>query len=182
MEIRSTYPQTATTRSHESRIYALVNLASDPQTQLATSHTPDEIAFVKRVLDAIFETNNSQSKEIMAVRAIDALNVARVTRTRDLDATQGTASTGIKKDQAEKVLASLVEEGWFEKSSGGYYSLSPRCLIELRDWLVDTYNEDPDVEMDEVEGAVWQRIKFCEGCKEVVTMVSWDVLSFLKWD
>ncbi|KAJ9649592.1 hypothetical protein H2199_000370 [Coniosporium tulheliwenetii] len=43
--------------------------------------------------------------------------------------------------QAEAVLAGMVEEGWFEKSRAGYYSLSPRALMELRGWLVETYNE-----------------------------------------
>lgn len=71
--------------------------------------------------------------------------------------------------QAEKMLKSLVEEGWFEKSQKGYYSLSPRALMELRGWLQETYNE---VEEDEDEATAPKRIKRCFACKEIITTVS----------
>lgn len=69
--------------------------------------------------------------------------------------------------QAEKVLKSLVAEGWFEKSQAGYYSLSPRALMELRGWLIDTYNDEEDDEDDQT-----MRIKLCFACKEIITVVS----------
>lgn len=77
--------------------------------------------------------------------------------------------------QAEAVLVGMVEEGWFEKSRAGYYSLSPRALMELRGWLVETYNEPPGEEGEESEeddGAGRERIKFCQACREIVTVVS----------
>lgn len=166
-EIRSTYPQKAERRSPDTRIYSLVNTTSDPQTQLATAYTPDEIAFVKRVLDAMFETNNTQNKEVMAVKGMDALRLAKAPRDREsavgsAQNTQGTTSTGITQDRAEKLLGELVEEDRFEKSRAGFYSLSARQLMELRGWLVETYNEEEEE---------WQRIKSCNGCKEIVTVV-----------
>lgn len=166
-EIRSTYPQKAERRNPDTRLYSLVNTTSDPQTQLATSYTPDEIAFVKRVLDAMFETNNTQNKEVMAVKGMDALRLAKAPRDREsavgsTQNTQGTNSTGITQDRAEKLLGELVDEDRFEKSRAGFYSLSPRQLMELRGWLVETYNEEEEE---------WQRIKSCNGCKEIVTVV-----------
>lgn len=166
-EIRSTYPQKAERRNPDTRLYSLVNTTSDPQTQLATSYTPDEIAFVKRVLDGMFETNNTQSKEVMAVKGMDALRLAKVPRDREsaeasTQNTQGISSTSITQDRADKLLAELVEEGRFEQSRAGFYSLSPRQLMELRGWLVETYNEEEED---------WQRIKHCNGCKDIVTVV-----------
>ncbi|TID24809.1 DNA repair protein Nse1 [Venturia nashicola] len=165
-EIRSTYPQKANRRSHDSRLYSLVNTTSDPQTQLATSYTPDEIAFVKRVLDAMFDTNNTQNKEVMAVKGMDALRLAKPPREREsavgsTQNTQVTNPTGITQDRAEKLLGELVQEHRFERSRAGFYSLSPRQLMELRGWLVETYNEEEEE---------WQRIKTCDGCKEIVTV------------
>jgi hypothetical protein len=70
---------------------------------------------------------------------------------------------GLTHEQAERALAGLVAEGWFERSKEGWYTLSPRALMELRGWLVETYNDSDDAEE-------WQRIKFCQACKEIVTV------------
>ena len=71
-----------------------------------------------------------------------------------------------------------------------------RGLIELREWLVETYNdmeeeeeeeEEDDDDDDEGEGSEsgsngrrsrsrrrqkWERIKFCDACKDIITIVS----------
>ncbi|KAK9776649.1 putative Non-structural maintenance of chromosomes element 1-like protein [Seiridium cardinale] len=155
------------------RVYALVNTTSDPMTQLATLHTPDQIAFVKRVIDAMFEKYNTRRMEVMCVDSMQANKFRHAPRqdadnSMELDgegqtqATQGTK--GIKSSEVSDVLAAMVDEGWFERSQQGFYSLSPRALLELRAWLTDSYN-DPDLGPDD-----WQRIKFCEACKEIVTV------------
>lgn len=166
-EIRSTYSQ-----NDRTRIYALVNTTSDPIMQLATTHTADEISFLKRVLDAIFETNNTRRQEILAISSMQAVRLHKNVssgETQNGGATQGSAGQGLTMAQAEKTLESLVDEGWFEKSKSGYYSLSPRALMELRGWLQETYNEPAD---EEEEGGRIDRIKLCQACREIVTVVS----------
>lgn len=169
-DIRSTHHQTT-----KERIWALVNAHSDPSTQLATSRTPDEIAFIKRVLDAMFETYNTQRMEVMAVTAAQARKVARPPARNDNDnedadgdepQPQQAADRGLKHSEVERLLPSLVDEGWFELSDGddGFYSLSARTLMELKTWLLDAYN-DPDAGPED-----WQRIKFCEACRDIVTV------------
>lgn len=164
LEIRSTQHQRSRTR-----VYALVNTTSDALSQMATSHSADEIAFVKRTLDAMFETYNTQRAEVMAITSMQALDLAKGDATQREGATQTTAaSVGLTKSQAEKMLSSLVAEGWYELSQAGYYSLSPRALMELKSWLIDSYNYE-DEEDDEEEGA-HDRIKFCQACREIVTI------------
>lgn len=168
-DIRSTRHQIS-----REQIWALINVHSDPSTQMATSRTPDEISFIKRVLDAMFETYNTPRQEVMAVTAAQARKVARPVApapapAQDADADGGepaprTADRALKHSEIERLLPSLVAEGWFEESEEGFYSLSPRSLMELKTWLVAAYN-DPDVAPE-----AWQRIKFCEACKEVVTV------------
>lgn len=80
--------------------------------------------------------------------------------------TQGGAAQSLSMSQAETMMQHLVAEGWLEKSRKGYYSLSPRGLMELRQWLVATYNEEND------EGRWVNRIKFCSACGDIVTVVS----------
>ncbi|KHN98000.1 Nse1 non-SMC component of SMC5-6 complex [Metarhizium album ARSEF 1941] len=154
------------------RVYALVNTQSDPQTQLATTYSPEELAFIKRVLDGMFDKYNTPRMEVLAVTEMQAIKFARPPRRRqshmspeDSTETQPpTADKGLKHSEVEAVMRSLVEGGWFEKSQEGFYAVSPRTLLELRPWLVETYN-DADAEADE-----WQRIKFCEACKDIVTI------------
>jgi non-structural maintenance of chromosomes element 1 len=162
-------------------VYALVNTTSDPLTQLATTYTVDEIAFVKRLLDAMFETHNTRRAEAMVVSSIQAMQLAKATSdgrrestnasanataTASTSATNQGAAQSLTMSQAESMLARLVDEGWFEKSGKGFYSLSPRGLMELRGWLVDTYNDEDD------EGHRARRIKFCAACKDIITVVS----------
>lgn len=166
-EIRNSLHQTT-----RERIYALVNTTSDALTQLATVHSPDEIAFVKRVIDAMFDTNNTPAAEVLAVKSMQAVKLAKppVNERRDSgNQTQsGGLATALTMGEAEKVLASMVDEGWFHLSQKGFYSLTERALMELRNWLLDMYNEDvEDVDEDEEPHV---RIKMCAACRQIVTV------------
>ncbi|KAF9885547.1 hypothetical protein FE257_012753 [Aspergillus nanangensis] len=177
MEIRSTLRQSlpdpdASTNFVPERVYALINTTSDALTQLATTYSADEIAFVKRVLDAMFEMNNTRRSEEMVVSAIQATQLARVSagdggHHESGSATQQTQGGGAKQSlsmsQAETVMKQLVEDGWLEKSRKGYFSLSPRGLMELRGWLVATYNDEND------DGRRVNKIKFCAACRDIIT-------------
>ncbi len=172
--IRSTISQ-----HDRTRFYALVNNTSDPLTQLATTRTADEVAFVKRVLDAMFDTYNTQRQEVMAITSMQALRLHKPSASdQRRDATQSTQA-GLSMDGAERLMGQMVEEGWFEKSRAGFYSLSPRALIELKQYLVATYNSsDQDEDDDEQEGNRYDKIKFCQACKELVTVVCLPKFSF----
>lgn len=167
-EIRSTLHQTT-----KARVYALVNTTSDALTQMATIHSADEIAFVKRVLDAMFDTYNTPRAEVMAVTSMQALKLAKPPsdgNRRESGTQAQAAQTGLTMSQAEKVMESLVAEGWFELSQRGFYTLSPRALMELRGWLMDTYNDQAAEEDEDEEEDPHEKIKFCQACKEIVTV------------
>lgn len=123
----------------------------------------------------MFETYNTPRHEVMAITSMQAIKLHKsptedVRQTQNGIETQGSAGQGLTMGQAEKMMKTLVEEGWFEKSIKGFYSLSPRALMELRGWLWETYN---DVEDDEEEdGRVSKKIKQCFACKELITTVS----------
>ncbi|KAI5211120.1 hypothetical protein AUEXF2481DRAFT_4371 [Aureobasidium subglaciale EXF-2481] len=156
LEIRDTLSQ-----HDRTRIYALVNVSSDSITQLATTHTPDEIAFVKRCLDAMFETNNTYRSEVLAVRSTEAVRLAKAPtgQTQHVDATQGAQAQSLTMSSAQRMLQAMVDEGWFELSKRDFYTLTPRALMELRAWLVETYNDEED-----------ERIRNCSACKAIITM------------
>lgn len=172
MEIRSTLRQTTHTNETPERVYALVNTTDDALTQLATTYTADEIAFIKRVLNAMFDTYNTRRLEAMVITEMQAVQLARGqpagSRRQSGNQTQqsqGGASQGLSMSQAETTMKHLLEDGWLEKSRKGFYSLSPRSLMELRGYLVEMYNgEDED-------GRWVNKIKYCAACGEIVTVV-----------
>ncbi|KAK4938514.1 hypothetical protein LTR10_021046 [Elasticomyces elasticus] len=162
LEIRSTFHQQT-----RDRIYALVNTTSDSLTQLATTYSADEIVYLKKLLDAMFDGQNNKGKrEAMCLSGIEAIQVGRSQSRRETqngNATQSSAGMLGARD-AEVMLTKLLEEGWLEKSRQGFYSLSPRALMELKGWLVDTYNDEDE------DGEKREKIKFCHACKEIVTV------------
>jgi hypothetical protein len=194
-EIRSARPQSASFGSEN--IYALVNAQSDIQTQLATTHSADEVAFIRRVLDAMFETHNTPEREVMAIKFNAGLALSKPPQTARASvggggetqnggstqgATAAAANAGIKKDQAEQVLEQLVKDGWFARSRNGYLSLDTRGIMELGGWLVQMYNEEEDPEdVDDDTSRPWQRIKMCEGCKQIITVVSYTPPQYLPF-
>lgn len=164
-EIRTTVHQDS-----RETYYALVNTTSDQLTQMATTLSNDEIAYVKRLLDEIFDKNNTKKREALCIHGKDALNLVRAGR-RETQSTQTDNADltryNLTMNEGEATLAKLVAEGWLEKSGKGFYSLSPRGLMELKSWLVETYDDDEeDV----------KKIKDCEACKQIVTSVSSSVL------
>ncbi|KAI5356939.1 putative non-structural maintenance of chromosomes element 1, Zinc finger, RING/FYVE/PHD-type [Septoria linicola] len=176
-EIRSSYHQV----THE-RIHALVNTTSDALTQMATIHSPDEIAFVKRVLDAMFDTYNTPRQEIMAIQTYQARKLAKAPGDVDRrDSGQNgntqtqSRNASLTQSQVESLLECLEQEGWFERTEiqsrservTVWYTLTQRALMELQQWLVDAYNEEPE-EGEEEEPH--QKIKFCKACAGIVTV------------
>lgn len=170
-EIRSTLTQKAS----RTRVWAIVNTTSDAITQLSTTFTADEISFVKRVLDYMFERNNTLNREVLAIKRTDAQRLnknhtsGRASGGGDAQGVtdgeaQGSTGGSITHKEAEKVLASLVDQDWFMKD-GDYFTLSPRALMELRQWLMDTYNEPEDE-----NGPAIERIKLCRACRDIVTI------------
>lgn len=141
-------------------------------TQLATQFSASEIAYIRRLLDAMFETNNTSLRETMAVKQTDANNLAKPRRNRQSQAASmveesesQAPDTGITLAESDVVLENLVKDGFLQFSKAGYYSLAPRALMELHSYLKETYNETAEEEDDEPT----IRIRDCEGCREIVT-------------
>ncbi|GAB7366408.1 hypothetical protein MBLNU230_g8205t1 [Neophaeotheca triangularis] len=164
-EIRAT-----THQQSKEQVWCLINTSGDGIAQLATGFGAEELAFVKRVLDLMFERYNTRAAEVMAVTSMQALKVARPRESLGAGRTQAAVATnGVTIREAERVLEGLREEGWLELSEAGFFSLSPRALMELRGWLVETYN---GVEVDEEgeEEEVVKRIRHCKACGNIVTV------------
>ncbi|KAF3122913.1 hypothetical protein TWF703_001059 [Orbilia oligospora] len=164
--------------------YALVNDSNDDIIRFATTHTPDEISYFKRLLDEMFDTSNTIYAEIMAVKSMRAISLNKnppserenqeviVENANGEEERQTIAGAGIglTKQEAEDCLTRFVDEGWLERDRAGYHFLSTRALLELERYLSDTYNIEEEEEQEDGtirKGPKKLRIKHCGHCSRL---------------
>jgi len=134
-----------------------VNTTSDPFTQLATTHSPSQIAYFRALVAAICDSANDVHEEVYAIKTTDAIN---------LSSEEG---VGLTKTAGTAAIDSFIREKWLEKSTRGFISLSERALMELQVYLFETFNE-----VDDEDGEGARRIEnlhVCHACQEIVTKV-----------
>lgn len=132
----------------------------------------------------MFDTHNTPRLEAMAVSPMQVAQLARVPNVAEqresaaaaAAAANGGPAAGVAQSlgirEADDMMKKLVEEGWFEESRKGFFTLSPRALMELRGWLVATYNDDDD---NYGQGAPRiDKIKTCLACKDIITVVCFE--------
>lgn len=81
----------------------------------ATGHSADEIAYFRRLLDAMFDVNNTRKAEVFAVRVNDAIHLNKNPPRPEGD-TEGPGGGGLTLKAAEEALENFVREGWLERS------------------------------------------------------------------
>ncbi|ERT02567.1 DNA repair protein Nse1 [Sporothrix schenckii 1099-18] len=179
---------TNSSSSNDRRVWVLVSTDKDPKSHLAVLFTPRKLAFIHRLLDALFDTYNTPRIEALCITEQQALKLSRPPRTAarpsvggeadgagagagagaDADGNAAAAAArdkGLKHSVVLSLLASLVRQGWLAKSAQGFYALTTRALLELEPFLVDQYNEEPTG----TTATTWQRIKYCAACRELIT-------------
>ncbi|OAA57047.1 DNA repair protein [Niveomyces insectorum RCEF 264] len=152
------------------RLWALVSTDPDPKAHLAVLFTPRKLAFVHRLLTALFETYNTPRLEALCVTEQQALKLSRPARTagRPSDANASSRDKGLKHSVVLALLAALVRQGWLVRSALGFYTLSTRALLELEPLLVATWGGE---ENDGGDGNdTWPRIKRCAACRDLLTV------------
>lgn len=171
--------------SNDNRIWVLVSTDNDPKSHLAVLFTPRKLAFIHRLLDALFDTYNTPRIEALCITEQQALKLSRPPRTSarqsvganaegagagaGADADGNAAASrdkGLKHSVVLSLLASLVRQGWLSKSAQGFFALTTRALLELEPFLVDQYNEEA---AGTTAATTWQRIKYCAACRELIT-------------
>lgn len=126
--------------------YVYINTVSDAPSKISTTHSPKEIDVIKKIIEKIIVECEDES---FVITNSDALRICS-------SAAQMSASEG------EHFLKQLVDEGWFNRSKKGRYSLSIRALAELKRTLIDQYGVRSE---DNAEG----QVTLCKGCNEIVT-------------
>ncbi|GAB5588427.1 hypothetical protein Unana1_03327 [Umbelopsis nana] len=124
---------------NSSAIIALVNTKGDEIAQLATTYTANEIAFFKRVLELIITADD----EAFALSSMVAIREGPRLK------------PPISQRDSEELLIRLAADKWLMKRRDGHYVLHMRSIIELQNYLKDTFEEE---------------VHDCLMCMEIVTV------------
>ncbi|CAO3665681.1 unnamed protein product [Umbelopsis ramanniana] len=124
---------------NSSAIIALVNTRGDEIAQLATTYTANEIAFFKRALELIVTADDEafSLSSMAAIREGPRLKPA------------------LSQRETEELLNKLVADKWLMRRRDGYYVLHMRSIIELQNYLKETFENE---------------IHECLMCMEIVTV------------
>jgi hypothetical protein len=110
--------------------YFIVNTLNDTLTcNFASNFTANEIHLFKMVMTLICQSESKMLSESDIIREIKAVNFALTQ-----GETQATQST-IKNASIDRLLETLVDQEWLERSSNYKYMLAPRTLVELYEFL-----------------------------------------------
>ncbi len=106
--------------------YGLTNTVESEITRVASDYSPAEHEFFKKLVEQLVESDTGSLTSIECLNLVHTLENVKMT-----------------KKEAEALLGRLQQDNWVQKSqkSGGY-SLAPRSLLELEQYIIETY---PDV-------------------------------------
>ncbi|GAA5860008.1 hypothetical protein JCM8547_003056 [Rhodosporidiobolus lusitaniae] len=125
--------------------YVLVNTISDDPSKLATEYKAEEVAFFKAIVEKIM----TAKKLSYSITQMEALRCAK---------------QPLSKTHAGKVLKSFLARGWLSLHSSGRLVLSSRTLVELENYLADTFGHDDEEDDDPHDRA----IAHCNFCSKLV--------------
>ncbi|KAJ3405111.1 hypothetical protein CcCBS67573_g01087 [Chytriomyces confervae] len=103
--------------------WALVNTSADQVSQLATSRTANDIAFIKRLIQLIMTADD----DVYQISMHDALRESKLGK--------------FTLAESEALIESLVDNGWFSKNENGWLTLGLRALMELKSYLRQEFEE-----------------------------------------
>ncbi|CBQ68979.1 conserved hypothetical protein [Sporisorium reilianum SRZ2] len=106
-------------------VLALVNTKADALIQNATRYTPNEIAYIKKLVEEIFKAR----REAYSIAALEAVRLG------------GRLRTPLTRDATQELLRNLVDHRWLACSAEGVYTLATRALLELRNYLQTEFEE-----------------------------------------
>ncbi|EFJ52127.1 hypothetical protein VOLCADRAFT_86963 [Volvox carteri f. nagariensis] len=110
----------------------------DASKQLGSKYTADQVQYYRSVVEALCEAEPAENRLLASVSQIRLKNVDVQ---RQSGATQGASQSAAKARKLsqldkESVLKAFAHDGWLYEPERGYYTLGPRALGELKDWLL----------------------------------------------
>ncbi|AMD21203.1 HEL077Wp [Eremothecium sinecaudum] len=141
--------------SPSNRFYVYVNVVSTKETELSTTFKASEIEFVKWAIEQLATLrqidDNPEGIEFGIEREIDRiLNDCiredeqlpfklRYWTTYTVNSMKLMSYSELATSEVERLLSKLCELKWFYKTQHGSYGLDLKALLELEDYLIETF-------------------------------------------
>ncbi|GIL42894.1 hypothetical protein Vafri_732 [Volvox africanus] len=110
--------------------------------QMGAKYSPDQVQYLRSVIEALCEAEPEENRLLASVSQI-ALKNLDVHRP---DGTQGSQAAPklrkLSQTEKENVLKIFAQDGWLYQPQLGYYTLGPRALSELKDWVLSLLHTD----------------------------------------
>ncbi|XP_042293661.1 non-structural maintenance of chromosomes element 1 homolog [Sceloporus undulatus] len=103
--------------------YAMVNLAENEVTKLASDYSESELELFKKTLDLILSSESGFAPSTAILNLADQVKPKKM-----------------RKTEAEQVLQSLVQGKWLQEREGEY-TLTVRSILELEQYILSHYPE-----------------------------------------
>ncbi|XP_053327081.1 non-structural maintenance of chromosomes element 1 homolog [Spea bombifrons] len=125
------------------RYYALVNLAENEITKMASDYAENELELFRKTMDLIVTSENGFASSTRLLNLSDELQTRK-----------------IKKKEVEQLLQKFVQEKWLIEREGEY-TLHTRCIMELEPYIRNTFQ---DVKICNICRDVAIQSQMCETC------------------
>ncbi|XP_053550400.1 non-structural maintenance of chromosomes element 1 homolog [Bombina bombina] len=103
--------------------YALVNLAENEITRMASDYAENELELFRKTVELIILSDNGFASSTSILNLSDQLQTKK-----------------IRKKDTEQLLQSFVQEKWLIERDGEY-TLHTRCIMEMEHYLQSTYQD-----------------------------------------
>ncbi|GLC44433.1 Non-structural maintenance of chromosomes element 1 [Pleodorina starrii] len=109
--------------------------------QMGAKYNPDEVQYFRSVVEALCEAQPQEEGGLLAAVsqiALKTLDVQRQGQQASQAAGSQAAAKARKLSQMDKeaALKAFAQDGWLHQPQQGYYTLGPRALGELKDWIL----------------------------------------------
>ncbi|KXN72443.1 hypothetical protein CONCODRAFT_16189 [Conidiobolus coronatus NRRL 28638] len=137
--------------------YHLINLNPDEFSQLATNYSALELGYLKNLIESIITSSHLEFsiKMSSALRDVPLHTTSALSQQDNQVPQSQSAGSNLTKLERQQLIDRFIQDDWLYTLEGtGLLTVSDRCLNELRDKLINEFEED-----------IWQ----CKLCMNLVT-------------
>ncbi|GIL73080.1 hypothetical protein Vretimale_4697 [Volvox reticuliferus] len=110
--------------------------------QMGSKYSPDQVQYLRSVIEALCEADPEEDRLLANLSQIALKNVDVHRPDAATGSQAAPKSRKLSQTEKENVLKAFAQDGWLYQPQLGYYTLGPRALGELKDWVLSLVHSD----------------------------------------